>query len=235
MTATNKLLLISESRGDSNRCTPYRRKPDQYATRFPRSVRVWSKIIRISRGPHIATFHTIINRFERVDCPREEGLPTQSTTRRLTDPSVHTQLLSHNSHWSSGEKSSFCWDPTTSLTGPKSPACDRYVQYLLTGANRSVLNRHRWGLQPWRCWLVTYHSPTFPTSCLHFPQRPPPGLQFNQDPSTKPKCWVWEPMNATWPFNHSTIYRSLHLCLAIANDLSLVIGVTRIDRKVIVM
>jgi hypothetical protein len=118
MTATNKLLLISESRGDSNRCTPYRRKPDQYATRFPRSVRVWSKIIRISRGPHIATFHTIINRFERVDCPREEGLPAQSTARRLTDPSVHTQLLSHNSHWSSGEKWNFCWDPTTSLTGP---------------------------------------------------------------------------------------------------------------------
>jgi hypothetical protein len=42
-------------------------------------------------------------------------------------------------------------------------------------------------------------------------------------------------MAATWSFNHSAIYRSLYLCLAIANDLSLVIGVTRIDRKVIVM
>jgi hypothetical protein len=38
-----------------------------------------------------------------------------------------------------------------------------------------------------------------------------------------------------WSSDHSSIYRSLHLCLAIANDLSLVIGVTRIDRKVIVM
>jgi hypothetical protein len=40
-----------------------------------------------------------------------------------------------------------------------------------------------------------------------------------------------EPMVATWSSNHSAIYHSLHLCLAIANDLSLAIGVTRIDRK----
>jgi hypothetical protein len=32
MTATNKRLLISESHDDSNRCTPYRGKPDQHAT-----------------------------------------------------------------------------------------------------------------------------------------------------------------------------------------------------------
>jgi hypothetical protein len=32
MTATNKRLLISKSRGDSNRCTPCRGKPDQHVT-----------------------------------------------------------------------------------------------------------------------------------------------------------------------------------------------------------
>jgi hypothetical protein len=32
MAATNKWLLISESRGDSNRCTPCRGKPDQHDT-----------------------------------------------------------------------------------------------------------------------------------------------------------------------------------------------------------
>jgi hypothetical protein len=31
------------------------------------------------------------------------------------------------------------------LTEPISLACDRYVQYLLAGANPSVLNQHRWG------------------------------------------------------------------------------------------
>jgi hypothetical protein len=34
------------------------------------------------------------------------------------------------------------------LTGPITPACDQYVQYLLMGPNPSVLNQHRRGLQP---------------------------------------------------------------------------------------
>jgi hypothetical protein len=42
-------------------------------------------------------------------------------------------------------------------------------------------------------------------------------------------------MVAMWSFDHSAIYHSLHLRLAITNILSLVIGVTRIDRKVIIM
>jgi hypothetical protein len=36
----------------------------------------------------------------------------------------------------------------TRFIGPISPACDRYVQYLLMGNNRTVLTQHRWGLQP---------------------------------------------------------------------------------------
>jgi hypothetical protein len=197
MTATNKRLLISESHDDSNWCTPCKGKPDQHARPFPCSVRVWSSTIRISRGTHKATFHTVINRFEQIHCTWEEGLPTQSTACRPTDPRVRTQLLSHNSQWSRGEKSSFCWQLTTRLIGPISPACDRYIQYLLVGANPSVLNRHRWELQSWRCRLATYHSPTFPTSCLPFPPKGPPGLQFNQILTTKPKFWVlknlWTP------------------------------------------
>jgi hypothetical protein len=129
MTVTNKRLLISESHGDLNRCTPYRGKPDQHVTHFPRSVRVRSTTIRISRGQHISTFHTIVNRFEQIHCTREEGLPTQSTAHWSSDPRVCTQLLSHNSQWWSGEKLSFCWQPTTRLTGPISLACDWYVQY----------------------------------------------------------------------------------------------------------
>jgi hypothetical protein len=45
-----------------------------------------------------------------------------------------------------------CFDPMVTqlpqLTGTISLECDRYVQYLLAGANPSVLNRQRWGLQP---------------------------------------------------------------------------------------
>jgi hypothetical protein len=39
----------------------------------------------------------------------------------------------------------------------------------------------------------------------------------------------------TWSSDHSVIYRNLHLRLAIANDLSLAIGFTKIDRKVTIM
>jgi hypothetical protein len=42
-------------------------------------------------------------------------------------------------------------------------------------------------------------------------------------------------MAATWTSDHSAIYRNLHLHLAIANDLSLAIGFTRIDQKVTLM
>jgi hypothetical protein len=112
------VVLIYESRGDSNRCTPFKGKPDQHVTRFPHSVRVWPSTIRILGGPRIVTFCVAINRFEQIHWPREEGLPTQFTVWWLTDPWVCTQLISHNNQWRSGEKSNFYWWPTTRLTGP---------------------------------------------------------------------------------------------------------------------
>jgi hypothetical protein len=72
--------------------------------------------------------------------------------------------------------------------------------------------------------LPRTHSLTFPTRCPHFSLMALPGLQFNQVPAINPKCWVKDPMAATWSFNHSAIYHSLHLCIAIANDLSLLVG-----------
>jgi hypothetical protein len=42
-------------------------------------------------------------------------------------------------------------------------------------------------------------------------------------------------MAATWSSDHSAIYRNLHLRLAIANNLSLVIGFTKKDQKVTLM
>jgi hypothetical protein len=39
-------------------------------------------------------------------------------------------------------------------------------------------------------------------------------------------------MAATWSSDHSTVYCNLQLCVAIANDLSLAIGSTRVDWKV---
>jgi hypothetical protein len=96
----------------------HRGKPDQHATRFPRSVRVWSRTIHISRGPNIATLHLVINRVELGHWSREKGLPTQSTARWLTNPWVHTQFLSRANQWSSGGKVKHLLMAATRLTGP---------------------------------------------------------------------------------------------------------------------
>jgi hypothetical protein len=105
-------------------------------------------------GPH--TWQPFVRRrqiWTDPTAPEKKGLSTQSTARRLTDLWVRTQLLSRASQWSRGHNpSSWQW-PTTRLTGSISPACDRYVQYLLARANWTVLNWHRRGLQSCRCWL----------------------------------------------------------------------------------
>jgi hypothetical protein len=79
----------------------------------------------------------------------------------------------------------------------------------------------------------TTPRPSQPTvSTFHL--RAPPGLQFNHELLNQ-SFEFNGPMAATWSSDHSAIYYSLHLRLAIANDLYLVIGVARIDRKVVVM
>jgi hypothetical protein len=122
-------------------------------------------------------------------CSWEKGLPTRSPARWPTDPWVHTQFLSQANQWSSKLKLSVCLWRATRLVGPMSPACDRYIQYLLAGANPSVLNQHRRGLYSWWCRLFTYHSPTFPNDGLPFPPKGPHGLLFNHRAPTN-QSWV---------------------------------------------
>jgi hypothetical protein len=106
------------------------------------------------QSPYVTTFHWLPQSRNRLLHP-EEVLATKD---RLAWPSswVTSFLLPCDSP-GVGERG---FGPMITqlhrLTGPISPACDRYVQYLLAGANRTVLNRHRRGLQPWRCWLATY-------------------------------------------------------------------------------
>jgi hypothetical protein len=80
---------------------------------------------------------------------------------------------------------------------------------------------------------ITYR-PSQPT-VFTFHLRVSFGLQFNHKPSIKPKFKFKKPMAVTWSSDHSTIYHALHVCLAIANDISLTKGFARIDQKVILM
>jgi hypothetical protein len=54
-------------------------------------------------------------------------------------------------------------------------------------------------------------------------------------PPIKPGFELQGHMAATWSSDHSAIYRGIQLRLAIANDLSLAIGPSRIDQKVTLM
>jgi hypothetical protein len=73
----------------------------------------------------------------------------------------------------------------TRFTGSISPACDRYVQYLFMGANRTVLNRHRQGLQPWRCRFATYPLPDLPNQLSPLSPSGPTRSPSNQVPAFK--------------------------------------------------
>jgi hypothetical protein len=123
-------------------------KLNQHAIRIPHSVCVWFQTIHILPGQCIATFHIVVNSGGQRHFSWEKWLSTQFIARRLTNLWVRTQFLSQDRHWSSGGKATHCWWQATRLIGPISPACDQYVQYLLTGANPLVLNRYSRMLQP---------------------------------------------------------------------------------------
>jgi hypothetical protein len=184
---------------------------------IPTPIHVRPAYASCGQSLYMVTFCETATDLDRSHCSREKWLLTQSTAHRLTDPWVHTQLLSRVSQWRRGRKpSSHRW-PTTRFTGLISLACDRYVQYLLTGANPSVLNRHRRGLQPWRCQLATYQSLTFPTSCLPFPLKAPPGLRLSTQ-HLPTELEREQALNLVSGSLHSISTVTYHLSIAWAND-----------------
>jgi hypothetical protein len=53
-----------------------------------------------------------------------------------------------------------------------------------------ILNRHRQGLQSWRCRLTTYPLPDLPNQLSPLSPCGPARSSFNEVLTTKPKCWV---------------------------------------------
>jgi hypothetical protein len=144
--------------------------------------------MRISRGPHIATFHTVVNGFDQIHCTREEGLPTQSTARRPSDPRVRTQLLSHNSQRAVGKSQAPVDNRLLGLPGPYHPhAIGTFNTCSRRPTKRSLIDTGG-GYNLGRDGLPHTHSPTFSTSCPHFPLVVPPSLHFNQILAKRPKC-----------------------------------------------
>jgi hypothetical protein len=156
MTITNKRLLISESHGDSNRCTPCKEKPDQHDTYASHTSPHTPGVRFLWVVPVHGNLSRDANRFGQISVLPKKWAPNtiHSTPADRSMGPYPASLLSQT--MKQGGKPSSWWWSTTRFIIPISPACDWYVQYFLMGANPSVLNRHRWGLQPWRCRLATY-------------------------------------------------------------------------------
>jgi hypothetical protein len=124
-----------------------------------------------SRMVHDHTYLTW-STYSNISCSRQQIWIDQLHPRRMAPDIIHNTTVIRSAGpylpslpqqvKRSGKKSSSCWQLTTSLTGLISPAWDRYVQCLLAGANRTVHNRYRRGLQSWRCRLTTYPLPDLP-------------------------------------------------------------------------
>jgi hypothetical protein len=152
---------------------PIGENPTNTPRTLPTPVHVRLAYASCGWSPYGATFYESSTELSRLTAPEKNG--SQHNPQCAGWP-IHRSVPSFSpepTNKAVGAMPSIYQRPATRLTGPISPACDRYVQYLLTGANPSVLNWHRRGLQPWRCRLSIYHSPTFPTSCLHFAPKGP--------------------------------------------------------------
>jgi hypothetical protein len=72
-------------------------KPDQHAICIPRSVRIWSQTIRISRGQRIATFRESSTDLDGSHYSREKGIPDyipSTSADRFAGPHPVSLLLS---------------------------------------------------------------------------------------------------------------------------------------------
>jgi hypothetical protein len=214
LTDTNKRLLIWESWRFKSMYT-LQRKLDQHTTHILRSVHVWSSTIRISRGPHIATFRESLTGLD-ICTTLEKKCSRLHLSAQLSGPRDLPQFLFQYNHWSSALNPSTCWWQATRLAELISPACDQYVQYLPTGSTHRSLTDTGGGLQRWRCWLTTSHSPTFPINGPPlFTKGPVRSQVINSIPI---ELEMEQTLNLTSESFHSTFTVSYHLSIAWVNN-----------------
>jgi hypothetical protein len=211
-------------------------KPDQHDTYASHASPCTHGVCFLGVVPIRDNLSQVIDRVEQCHCSREKGLSTQSTSHWLTDLWIRIQFLSQANLEATGAKPNIYRRQTTRPTGAISPACDRYVQYLLTGTNHSIINQHRRELPYRNLKFTTTLSLPFHSECSTGPPNWLRPVSILSDINHRFQCSNLKGhMAATWSFDHSAIYHNLHLRLAIANDLSLTIGSTMVDWKASLM
>jgi hypothetical protein len=187
ITATNKRLLISESRGDSNRCTPCRGKPGQRTTYAFHATPHMPSVHFLLAIPVRGNLSWVIDRVEQAHYFWEKGLPTQSSVPADRSVSPYPVSLSSQPMKQWGQRQASIDDRLLCLLGPyhqhatgtfNTCSCGPTYRYLTDtgrGYNLGGGSLPHTTLQSCQPALSTFHL------------RAPPDLQFNQILSTKPK------------------------------------------------
>jgi hypothetical protein len=159
---------IQESRQFESMYT-YRENPDQHATCFSRSVRVWTSTIRISRCPHIATFHESSSGLDGCTAPEKKcsWLHLSARLSGLGDP---PQFIFQHNYGSGALKPSTCWRQATRLTRPISLAYDRSLTDTGGGYNLRGASLPHHTLQLSHPAVSTFHLRSPPDLRLSIPQ-----------------------------------------------------------------
>jgi hypothetical protein len=98
------------------------------------------------RSPYVATFHESSTELSRPTTPEKKGSRHNPQWAGWPIRRFVPNFSLEPANEAVEAKPSIYQRLATRLTGPISPACDRYVQYLHTGTNPTVLNRHRRGI-----------------------------------------------------------------------------------------
>jgi hypothetical protein len=138
-TATNKRLLISESRGNSNRCTPYMGKSDTHDM-YASHASLCMPHVRFLWVVHIrGNLSQAINSVWRTLLLLRKGFPTQPPQLGWVIRGSTTQFLSQHSHWSSNESQTFVDSRILGLPGPyHQHAIDTFNTYSREPTHRSL-------------------------------------------------------------------------------------------------
>jgi hypothetical protein len=113
---------------------PAGENPTNTTRMLPTSVHVRLGYASCGRSPYVAIFHEPPTELDGVTAP--DTIPSMPADRSV-DPYPVSLLSQPVKQW---RKPKIHQQQATRFTGPISPACDRYVQYLLMGAYRTVLN-----------------------------------------------------------------------------------------------
>jgi hypothetical protein len=147
---------------------------------------------------HVGNLSLVPTRLKQAPTPRRS-----LGDRRQTDSAIVLGHLTPPPSWQPWSMGKRFWTSsytTTLAYWAHIPACNQYIQCLLTGPTHQSLTDIGGGLQPWRCWFFISHSPPFPTSGLHFSPKGPIQSQVihsiitrRSKKGTNHKYREWEP------------------------------------------